>query len=431
MITIYLIIGILIGLSISWFIFQTRNKAEIISLKEKLNFIESSYNQVNGDLSNKQNIIIELNKEISSLKTQNDNLKIKIEEQIKEIEKVQEKFNLEFKNLANQILEEKTQKFTEQNQKNLEQILNPLGEKIKEFTKKVEETYVEETKQRFSLKEEIKRLSESNQRISQEAENLAKALKGETKTQGDWGEMILESILEKSGLVKGREYFVQQSYTDDSGNRLRPDVVVSYPGGRNIIIDSKVSLTAYEKYVNSTNEEEQNIAIREHLISVKRHVDELANKKYDNIVDLKSLDFVMMFLPVEPAYLLAIQTDSNLWSYAYEKRVLLISPSNLIAALKMIESMWRQEYQNRHAEEIARQSGELYDKFVALIQDLINIGKKINEAQDTYQTAMKKISEGRGNLISKVENIKKLGAKATKSIPQNILDRSENYESNN
>jgi DNA recombination protein RmuC len=302
--------------------------------------------------------------------------------------------------------------------------LKPLGEKIKEFEKKVDDVYVKEAQQRFSLKEEVKRLAELNQQVSIEARNLTQALKGQSKTQGGWGEMILENILERSGLVKDREYIVQKSFTDKDGKRLQPDVVISYPGEKNVVIDSKVSLTAYEKFASSEIKEERDAALKEHLISVRKHIDELHSKNYQHIYELNSLDFVMMFMPVEPAFLLAIQHDPGLWNYAYDKGILLISPTNLIAALKMVASMWLQEYQSRNVMEIADQSGKLYDKFVSLVEDLIDVGKKLKTTQLSYENSMKKLSEGKGNLVSRVENIKKLGAKASKALPKAIIERS-------
>ena len=377
------------------------------------------------EIENKENLIIELNKDIATKSANFANLNEKLREQKKDVDNLQEKFRIEFKNLANEILEEKTKKFTEQNKINIDDILKPLSEKIKDFEKKVEDTYDKESKQRFSLKEEIKRLEELNRQVSNDTLNLTKALKGESKTQGNWGEVVLENILERSGLVKDREYFVQQSFTDEKGKRLQPDVVITYPGTRNLVIDSKVSLTAYERYVSAENDSEKESALKEHITSIKNHVSELSQKNYQDIYELKSIDFVMMFLPVEPAYLLAIQKNPELWNYAYDKRILLISPTNLIAALKMVESMWRQEYQSKNVMEIARQSGDLYDKFVGLFDDLVDIGKKLNATKTSYDASMNKLYSGKGNLIKRVERIKILGAKTSKELPKNLIDRME------
>jgi len=343
----------------------------------------------------------------------------------KEIEDLQARFTIEFKNLANEILEEKSKKFTEQNKINLNDILKPLGEKIKDFEKKVEEVYDKESQQRYSLKEEVKRLAELNQQVSKEANNLTKALKGESKSQGTWGEIILESILEKSGLVKDREYFIQESFKNEDERRQQPDVILIYPGKRSIVIDSKVSLTAYERFVSAEDDKQKESELKEHLLSVRKHIQELSSKNYQDMYQLNSLDFVMMFLPVEPAYLLAIQTDSEIWQYAYDKRILLISPTNLIAALKLVVSLWRQEYQNKNALEIARRSGELYDKFVGLMEDLTDVGQKLKQTQKSYEASMNKLSLGKGNLVKRAQDLKELGIKTKKDLPQNVLDRTE------
>ncbi len=433
---ISLITGFIIGLIICWLVLKILGFKNIGKLQkdidnlsaenkikiEKINFLTNEIISFKNELEIKNNSIISLNKELSSKTADYKNLYEKLQEQKEEINKLNERFAIEFKNLANEIFEEKTKRFTEQSKENITGILKPLQEKIKDFEKKVEEAYDKEAQQRFSLKEEVKRLAELNQQISKEASNLTKALKGESKTQGNWGEIILESILEKSGLVKDREYFVQASFTSDDGKRLQPDVIVKYPGDRNIIIDSKVSLTAYEKYTATDDEKEKENYLKEHIISVKNHINELNNKNYQDIYQLNSIDFVMMFLPVEPAYLTAIQNDTELWNFAYEKRVLLISPTNLIAALKMIVSMWRQEYQNKYAQEIAQRSGDLYDKFVSLYEDLVDVGTKLNATQKSYEKSMNKLHDGKGNLISRIENIKKLGAKTKKSLPENIIE---------
>lgn len=440
---IFLIVGISIGVTAAWFIAKFKFQAdkepekeelnrEIESLsidkrvgEEKINSLSDTLNALRKETEQKEFQIIDLTGELSTTTANYKNLDERLQEQKGEMQKLQEKFNTEFKNLANEILEEKTQKFTEQNKTNLDEILKPLHQKIKDFEKRVEETYDKESKQRFSLKEEVKRLAELNQQISKEANNLTNALKGQAKAQGNWGEIILENILEKSGLVKDREYFVQASYINNEGRRLQPDVVIAYPGDRNVVVDSKVSLVAYERYVSAENKDAQDHALKEHIVSIKSHINDLSSKNYQDLHDIKSLDFVMMFLPVEPAYLIAIQHDSELWNYAYDRRILLISPTNLIAALKMVASLWQQEYQNKNVMEIARQSGALYDKFEGLVNDLIEIGKKLDSTQTVYKNSMNKLTSGKGNLLSRVENIKSLGAKTKKSLPQNLLDRIE------
>jgi len=422
---IYLFIGIGIGGALGWLIVRSRSSGAREVSEEKIRNFTELLNNTRNELEIKEGEIIELNRSLSAKEADHRNLQEKLDQQKTEIEKIQERFQAEFKNLANEIFDEKSKKFTEHNRAKLDEILKPLNEKIKDFEKKVEETYDKEAQQRFSLKEEVKRLAELNQQVSREASNLTKALKGDSKARGNWGEMILENILEKSGLEKNREYFIQPSFTDDSGKRLQPDVVVAYPGNRSVVIDSKVSLNAYEKFVAAETDEMKETAMKDHLQSVRNHIRELSEKKYQDIYDLKSLDFVMMFLPVEPAYYLAIQSDTNLWTFAYEKRILLISPTNLIAALRMVESMWQQEYQNKNVLEIARQSGALYDKFEGLVTDLLDVGRKLDSAKVSYESSMKKLSEGKGNLVSRVEQIKKLGVKTQKTLPDNLIERSE------
>ena len=344
-----------------------------------------------------------------------------------EISNVREQFNKDFQLLANRILEEKTSKFTDINRLNMESILKPLNEKLSEFKVKVEETYDKESKQRFSLEERIRELVSLNHQISEDAKNLTKALKGNSKIQGNWGEMILESILEKSGLKKGEEYFTQEILTNEKGERilndenkaLQPDVVIVYPGGRKIIVDSKVSLNGYVKYVESETDQERLSAEKEHILSVKKHIDELSSKSYQDYID--SLDFVMMFVPNEPAYILAMQLDSSIWDYAYRKRILLISPTNLIASLKVVADLWKREYQSRNAQEIARRGSILYDKFVGFVETLQDVGKNMERTQRSYDKALMQLRDGNGNLIRQAEMLKDLGVKSQKDLPDSNL----------
>jgi len=442
---IFLLIGIVGGFIAAWLFFKlklskpnpqivqetNRLKNEINSLsikseidKEKIKSLSDDLDSSKQQIQVRENNILDLTKSLSAKSSDYNHLAEKLKEQKEELENIRDKFTIEFKNLANEILDEKSKKFTEQNKTNLDQVLKPLSEKLSEFEKKVTDVYDKEAQQRFSLKEEVKRLAELNQQVSKEAHNLTQALKGQSKTQGNWGEMILENILERSGLVKDREYFVQKSFSDKDGKRLQPDIVVTYPGDKNVVIDSKVSLTAYEKYATSELKKEQDATLKEHLTSVRKHIDELQSKNYQHIYELNSLDFVMMFMPIEPAFLLAIQHDPGLWNYAYDKGILLISPTNLIAALKMVASIWQQEYQSRNVLEIADQSGKLYDKFVGLVDDLLDVGRKLKTTQGSYENSMRKLSEGTGNLVSRAEKIKKLGAKASKELPKAIIDRS-------
>jgi DNA recombination protein RmuC len=370
----------------------------------------------------KDETVNDLSKKASALDAARGFLEEKLENQNKEIEEIRTKFQTEFQNIANKIMEEKSQKFTEINRTNIEAILKPLGENLDSFKKRVEETYDKESKQRFSLEEKIKDLVVLNTKISQEANNLTNALKGQTKTQGNWGEMILESILEKSGLTRGREYFVQESLRDHDGNVLRPDVIIAYPDNRKVVIDSKVSLVAYERFSSAETKEQQDVYLDEHIKSIKNHIDGLSGKNYQDYV--ASLDFTMMFVPIEPAYLFAMQKDPELWNYAYSKRILLISPTNLIAALKLIVDLWKRDYQNKNSIEIAEQGAKLYDKFVTFVEVLQDIGKHIEKTNDSYTEAMKLLKDGRGNLIGQAHRLTELKVKAKKSLPHSLLAES-------
>ena len=296
---------------------------------------------------------------------------------------------------------------------------------------KVEETNKESIRGNASLREQLSMLKDMNQQITQEAKNLTEALKGQSKTQGNWGEFILESILEKSGLVKGREYVVQESLTTESGKRFQPDVIIKLPENKSIVIDSKVSLVAYERFVSSEDEQEKQLALREHINSLRSHTKNLSLKNYQNLYQLESLDFVLMFMPIEPAFALAVQNDPSIFNDAFEQNIVIVSPSTLLATLRTISSIWRQESQNKYALEIAKQSGDMLDKFAAFVDDLISVGKGLVNAKDNYDKAMNKLTEGRGNLISRSEKIKKLGAKASKSLPPGLLNRADMDDENN
>jgi len=353
------------------------------------------------------------------------NLAEKLSVQKEELENIQEKFTKEFENLANKILDEKSVKFTEQNKENIKQILTPLQDKIKLFEDKVDKTHKESIDYHAALRQQIIGLKELNEQMSKEAVNLTKALKGDSKTQGNWGELILERVLEKSGLEKDREYVLEKSFNtnDENKTRLRPDVIINLPDNKKMIVDSKVSLTAYEQYVNSENEAEKAQFLKEHIASLNRHVSQLSEKKYEDIYEIESPDFVLLFVPVEPAFGVAINNDNQLYNKAFEKNIIIVTPTTLLATLRTIDSMWQNEKQQRNALEIARQAGALYDKFEGFVSDLTNVGKKMDEAKNEYKGAMNKLVEGRGNLITSVEKIKKLGAKAKKSLPQNIIER--------
>jgi DNA recombination protein RmuC len=419
---IYLFSGLVTGMLIVWFFMRQKTVSFIQSRSEQMVRLENEISELRYSIETKEKEILRLTGLFSEKEANIRNLKEKLEDQKAELEKMQEKMKTEFKNLANEIMEEKSRKFTEQNREKLDEILKPFSENLKDFRRKVEETHIEGEKGRASLFTKIKDLEELNIRISNEANALTKALKGESKTQGNWGEMILETILEKSGLVKDREFYKQSSFLSDDGKRLQPDFIIKYPGDRSIVIDAKVSLTAYEKFCDTADDKERESWLKAHLVSVKGHINELATKNYQDIYKINTLDFVMMFMPVEPAYFLAIQADANLWSYAYERRILIISPTNLIAALKMVESMWRQEYQNRNVLEIAAQGGALYDDFVMFSERLLKLGKKLDDARENFDETMKKLSTGKGNLVSRVNKLKVLGVRTKKNLPPEMIN---------
>jgi len=387
-------------------------------------------NALNSLLLSKNETILQLNSKLATAEAEFVSLKEQMNVQKIQIAEIQEAFYAKFQQLASEILENKSRKFTEFNQSNILEILKPLNEKIKEFELKVEKTHIEETKQRSALGSEIRNLVELNQRISKEAGNLANALKNNVKAMGNWGELILESILENSGLVKDREYKVQPSFNTVGQQKMQPDVVVYFPDNRCVIIDAKVSLVAYERYVSSEDSEILDVEIKAHHQSIKQHIDTLSAKNYPALlgIDNFNLDFVLMFMPVEPAYMLAMQKDPALWNYAYQKKIILVSPTNLIAILKMISSLWKQEYQNQNVREIARLSGTMYDKFCGFLKDLETIGSSLDSAQKNYQQAVSKLSDGNGNLIRTADKIKTMGAKTNKTIPDKWLDPLESEE---
>ncbi|RNA63699.1 DNA recombination protein RmuC [Chryseobacterium nematophagum] len=384
-------------------------------------------NQIENLLTEKQTIFAK-NSELSAI---NESLKNSLETQKEDLIKIQKEAKLQFENVASKILEEKTEKFTSLNQSNLKLILEPFQERINDLKNRVNEAYEKENKERFSLAEKVKELAELNQQISEDAKKLTRALKGESKTQGNWGEMILESILEKSGLVKGREYFLEHELRDEdnkalfsefSGKKMRPDAVIKYPDERNVIIDSKVSLTAFTELVDESDQDVYAIKLNQHLSSIKSHIQQLSQKAYDDYG--KSLDFVMMFIPSEPAYIAAMQADQNLWNFAYERRILLLNPSNLITSLKLIADLWKREHQNRNAFEIAERGAKLYDKFVGFVDNLEKVGKNLDQAKSVYNDAYKQLSTGNDNLVIQTQKLKSLGIKNKKELPQSMIDTS-------
>jgi DNA recombination protein RmuC len=422
---IFLIVGILIGAIAAWFIASSKFKGETGRVEERSSILEKEKSNLENNLNSERQKIIDLNSKLSALQSDYNNLQQKLTEQKVEVEELQQKFTKEFENLANKIFKEKTEEFSKQSKNNLSEILNPLKEKISEFQSKVEETNKESIDRFSSLRQQLSTLKDMNQQITQEAKNLTEALKGQSKTQGNWGEFILESILEKSGLVKGNQYVVQESLTSESGRRFQPDVIIKLPENKSIVIDSKVSLVAYEKFVSSEDENQKALALREHINSIRSHIKNLSSKNYQNLYHLESLDFVLMFMPIEPAFALAVQNDQSIFNDAFEMNIVIVSPSTLLATLRTISSIWRQEKQNRNAMEIAKQSGDMLDKFTAFVEDLISVGKGLISTKDNYDKAMNKLTDGRGNLISRAEKIKELGAKTSKQLPSSIINRAD------
>jgi DNA recombination protein RmuC len=457
---LYILISIAIGALIGWLFAKAKStsqlQAEKDAAQQKYAALENEFvgykATANADVRSANQNIIEKNQTIEDLKAElkqekeahiasnqklatanakNDAMTEKLQTQEKAIEELGKKFNTEFENIANKILDTKSEKFTQLNKSNLTSILEPLGKNIAEFKTKVEEVYDKESKERFSLGVKVNELAQLNKLISEEAHNLTKALKSESKTQGGWGEMILENILERSGLVKNREYFMEHQLLDENGvalrsesedKKMRPDAVIKYPDNRNVIIDSKVSLNAFTRCIAATDEENRLRELAEHIACIKKHIISLSAKGYDDYD--KSLDFVMMFVPSEPAYIAALQGDPDLWNFAYDKRILLLSPTNLITSLKLIVDLWKREYQNQNAVEIAERGAKLYDKFVSFVANLNDVGEHLQKAQGKYTEAYKQLSSGNDNLVLQATKLKGLGLKTKKDLPKEIVNGS-------
>lgn len=405
---------------------------ELVALQERLAAREEQLHRLNEEQSAKNKrldemayAITELEKEKAKLVTELREEARRSAENLQILSEAKQELHNQFKNLANQIFDEKTRAFADQSRNNLDTILTPFKEKIVEFEKKVAEAYESEGKERHSLIKEVQRLQELNRKISEDAENLTKALKGDTKAQGAWGEIILERILEESGLRKGIEYDAQGGFRDSDGKLLKPDVVVHLPEGKDIVIDSKVSLIAYEKYVKAATEDERERAVREHLLSVGAHLKGLESKKYDELPGVTSLDFVLMFIPIESAFMLTVEKDNEIFRKAFEKNIMIVSPSTLLVTLRTIQNIWRYEYQNKNALEIAEKAGNLYDKFVSFVEDLEKIGGQIANTQKTYESAHNKLISGRGNLVTRAQNLIDLGVKSRKQLPATIIQATE------
>lgn len=367
-----------------------------------------------------ENLLEEVTKTMAEKKAIEENLSL----QKKDFEKLEERFREEFENLAGKILKQNTVEFTETQQRKMNDILTPLKEKLQTFEKKVEDTYEKGLKDQTDMRAELKKLYDLNARISTEANNLTKALKSDSKQQGNWGELVLERILDRSGLTKGIEYEREQLTTNEDGQRIKPDVIVKLPDNKHIIIDSKVSLIAYERAVNAEDDAKRMHYIKEHIQSVKAHIKGLGAKHYQTSKNLNSPDFVLLFIPIESSFALAVQEDTELFNTAWENNIVLVSPSTLLATLRTVSSIWKQEKQTQNVQEIAKQGAALYDKFVGFTEDLLIVGKKMNEAKYAYEESMKKLSEGNGNLVKRVENLRKLGALPKKAINPNLLKHS-------
>ena len=423
-------LGAFIGISFA----KLKGKSERSSLEERQNQLRLTIDELKQNLgkieANRDEIRNEkefLNTELARRNSEYENLQEQNLKRDKELEERQEQLRKDFELLANKILEEKSNKFTEQNKENIKNILNPLQEKIQGFEKKVEASQKESISMHSALKEQLLGLKDLNQQMTKEATNLTRALKGDSKMQGNWGELVLERVLEKSGLEKDREYFVQQSFTKDDNSRVMPDVVLHLPDGKKMIIDSKVSLTDYERLVNADDDDKSQF-LKAHVNSIRKHVDQLSDKNYQDLYDIESPDFVLMFIPIEPAFAIVVNEDNSIYNKAFEKNIVIVTPSTLLATLRTIVTMWNNEKQQRNAIEIARQAGALYDKFEGLVSDLTGVGKKIDSAKSDYSSAMNKLVHGRGNLITSVEKLKKMGAKAKKSLPEAIIKRAEEDE---
>ncbi len=445
---VYLLVGLAVGAAAIYFIFNSKlQKAQSEAEKELLEkekefrtqnietekqglIWEERYNALKRESDEWKTTLEKIREEntvlvgrLEKAKVEYLNLKEKLDTQKTELEDLQKKFTTEFENVANKILEKNSEKFTAVNQKNIGDVLNPLKEKIQLFEKKVDETYEKGLKDQTQLRAELLKLYDLNNKISEEASNLTKALKGDVKKQGNWGEVVLERILERSGLNEGEQGYQKQfSDTSEDGKRIQPDIVINLPDSKHIIVDSKVSMIAYERAVNAESEEERQRHVKEHLLSIRAHIKGLSEKHYQTASKLNSPDFVLLFIPIEASFGVAIQEDQELFSFAWDHKVVMVSPSTLLATLRTISSIWQQENQTRNAIEIAKQSGALYDKFVGFIADMENIGKNLDTTRKTYDAALNKLHVGAGNLVRRAENMRKLGAKATKELPGKLLE---------
>lgn len=456
-----LVAGIIIGLVLA----NSQKRKELSYMQEKLDTRQREYDLIFADKESLRNALatyqekalkaesamevlqgteikyhelqkqyLEGEKGLVALKTQLYQANQSLEEQKKALQSMLEQNRIEFRNMATDILEQKEKAFSQTNDEQMTQLLTPLREQLTDFKKKVEEVYGNESKERHTLEAEIRRLVDTSNKVGQEANNLTNALKTNVKKQGNWGELLLETILSGSGMQKGREFVLQEFIRDDAGNiikddegkGLQPDAMIFYPDDRKIIADSKVSLIAWERYVNADDPEEQKIALAEHIGSMYSHIDGLSAKKYPKYA--KALDYVLMFVPIEPAFLEALKVERELWKYAYEKGIVMVSPTNTLAVLKIIADLWKVEKQSKHAIEIAEKAGSLHDKFVLFAENLLDVGKKLDDSQKSYTAAMKQLNGGSGNIVKRILELKKMGAKASKQLPDQLLKIEEDAE---
>ena len=425
MYTLYLLLAALVGLALGWYLSKVHHSGLRKNIEGQLQTIQQQLLETKEDFKKSQAESLLWREKAIQLDTINTNLTDQLAEQQQNLQKIEDKLSIQFKNLANDLLEEKSKKFTDQNKLNLETLLKPLGERIQLFEKQVDQTNKEGIERNVALRTEINRLYSLNLQITKEAENLTRAIKGDNKIQGNWGEWILETILEQSGLVKGREYQVQPSMVSEDGKRYQPDIVLQLPTNKKIIIDAKVSLVNYEQFFNTDQPEEKATQLKKHIHSLRTHIYSLSEKNYQKLPEAIGLDFVVLFVPIEPALNLVLENDSTISSEAYKKNIMLTSPSSLIAIIRTVANIWKQDYQNQNAIEIARQSGALYDKFVSFTRELIQVGRQIESTHETYKEAMAKLCEGKDNLIRKTERLKSLGASTTKSLDPKLLTRAQ------
>ena len=427
---LFLLMGLILGSLVTWLICKFYFSAKSITpgeLKSKYvlkELWESEVEEVkrqNELLEKKEIQIQEIKADFGAAEQNVLNLQEKINSQKTELHEFHYQLQSQFEILANKLFEEKSLKLSHQNSLQLKQVLDPLRLKLDGFEKKVEDVYLNEAKQRASLQGEIKSLMELNQKISSEAKSLTEALKGDNKKQGNWGELILEKVLERSGLVRDREYSIQYSSINGNGQRIQPDVVINLPDGKHLIIDSKVSLTSYERFINSNSQPVQNEALKAHILSIRHHVKGLATKNYASAKSLDCPDFVILFLPIESAFSAAVKSDPEIFNYAWDQKIVIVSPTTLLATLKTVASIWKQEKQTRHAMDIARQAGALYDKFVGFVEDMKKVETSLESADKSYRLAMNKLQFGKGNLIGRAEKIKALGLKTSKNLPNSVL----------